>query len=220
MADETLLALDCGTQSARALLFDLKGNLIARSQVKFPPYITDSSGAVEQDPQVFWDAICEACQKLWQMEGVVKGSIRGVALTTCRSSVINLDKDLNPLRPTIMWMDNRRTPGLKPLGGLWGLLFRLSGMTNTVSYLQAEAEANWLYTNQREIWDKTHKYVLISGYLTHRLTGDLVDSVGCQVGYFPFDYKHQRWSSWWDWKWQVLPIDKSIPAAPSHRKTG
>jgi len=25
----------------------------------------------------------------------------------------------------------------------------------------------------------------------------------------PFDYKHLRWSSWWDWKWQVLPVDKS-----------
>jgi sugar (pentulose or hexulose) kinase len=76
--------------------------------------------------------------------------------------------------------------------------------------LQAEAEANWIYNHQPEIWARTHKYVYLSGYLTYRLTGRLVDSVGCQVGYMPFDYKKLRWASKWDWKWQVLPIDESI----------
>ena len=83
-------------------------------------------------------------------------------------------------------------------------------MTRTVAYLQAEAEANWIATHQPEIWAKTHKYVYLSGYLTYRLTGRLVDSIGCQVGYMPFDYKHLRWASRWDWKWQVLPIEPSI----------
>ena len=53
--------------------------------------------------------------------------------------------------------------------------------------------------------------MLLSGYLTYRLIGKFVDSVGCQVAYIPFDYKRQRWSSKWDWKWRVLPsIDASL----------
>ena len=36
--------------------------------------------------------------------------------------------------------------------------------------------------------------MFLSGYLTHRLTGRFVDSVGCQVGYVPFDYKRLRWA--------------------------
>jgi sugar (pentulose or hexulose) kinase len=83
-------------------------------------------------------------------------------------------------------------------------------MSRTVAYLQAEAEANWIATHQPEIWARTHKYVYLSGYLTYRLTGRMVDSTGCQVGYMPFDYKKMRWASSWDWKWQVLPIDPSI----------
>ena len=39
------------------------------------------------------------------------------------------------------WLDQRRTEGLEPLGGLWGMAFRLSGMRETVAYFQAEAEA-------------------------------------------------------------------------------
>ncbi len=43
------------------------------------------------------------------------------------------------------------------MGGLWGLAFKLARVSETVAYLQAEAEANWIYTHQREIWDRTHK---------------------------------------------------------------
>jgi sugar (pentulose or hexulose) kinase len=141
---------------------------------------------------------------------VSKERIAAVALTTQRSTLINLDKSKKPLRPAMVWLDQRRTDGLKTLGGPWGLAFKVAGMSRTVAYLQAEAEANWIATHQPEIWARTHKYVYLSGYLTYRLTGRLVDSTGCQVGYMPFDYKKLRWASRWDWKWQVLPIEPSI----------
>jgi sugar (pentulose or hexulose) kinase len=58
--------------------------------------------------------------------------------------------------------------------------------------------------------EQDHKYLLLSGYLTYRLVGQFVDSVGCQVGYIPFDYKGLHWSKRWDWKWQALPMDPSL----------
>ena len=139
-----------------------------------------------------------------------RSSIAAVALTTQRSTVINLDKDGKPLRPAIVWLDQRRTEGLKPVSGLWGAAFAAAGMTETVAYLQAEAEANWIRTHQPEIWKDTHKYLLLSGYLTYLLTGSYVDSVGCQVGYIPFDYKTKHWANRFDWKWQAVPMDKHI----------
>jgi sugar (pentulose or hexulose) kinase len=83
----------------------------------------------------------------------------------------------------------------------------LAGLSETIAYIQAEAECNWIRTHEPDIWAQTHKYLLLSGYLTFKLTGHFVDSVGCQVGYLPFDYKSQRWAASWDWKWQVAPID-------------
>jgi sugar (pentulose or hexulose) kinase len=213
---DLILAIDNGTQSVRALLFDVQGNLLAKSRVPIEPYYSTAPGLAEQDPEVFWQALCDACQGLWakletgEAPGVSKEHIAAVALTTQRSTLINLDKDCKPLRPAMVWLDQRRTEGLKPLGGPWGLAFRAAGMSRTVAYLQAEAEANWIATNQPEIWSKTYKYVYLSGYLTYRLIGRLVDSTGCQVGYMPFDYKKLRWASPWDWKWQVLPIEPSI----------
>lgn len=210
MAGEQLLAIDNGTQSVRALLFDLEGRLLAKSRILIEPYTSEAPGLAEQDPEVYWQAVCQACQALWAMPGVQKEAVAGVALTTQRSTVINLDAAGKPLRPAIVWLDQRRTEGLPPVGGLWGLLFRIGGMSGTVAYLQAEAEANWLRTHQPEIWARTHKYLLLSGYLTYRLLGRFVDSVGCQPAYIPFDYKHLRWSSSWDWKWQAVPVDPAM----------
>jgi sugar (pentulose or hexulose) kinase len=210
MPGDLLLAIDNGTQSVRALVFNLQGDLITKQRVPIEPYYSDAPGLAEQDPDVFWKALCQACQGLWNRSGISKDDIAGVALTTQRSTLINIDKEGQPLRPAIVWLDQRRTEGVKPVGGLWGIAFRLGRLTDTVEYLQAEAEANWIMTHQPEIWEKTHKYLFLSGYLTYLLTGRLVDSVACQVGYVPFDYKRQHWCASWDWKWRAVPVQPEI----------
>ncbi len=210
MTGDHILAVDNGTQSVRALLFNPRGELLAKSRIPIEPYFSTQPGYAEQDPAVFWQAVCDACQQLWQMPNVDKEAIAGVALTTQRGTVINLDRNGQPLRPAMSWLDQRRTEDLKPIGGLWGLAFTLSGMARTVAYFQAEAEANWLRTYQAELWNNTHKYLLLSGYLTYRLVDRYVDSIGCQVAYLPFDYKRQRWAAKSDWKWQAVPMSESL----------
>lgn len=207
---DLILAIDNGTQSLKALIFDLEGQLLAKEMVPFTPYFSDHPGWAEQNPEVFWQALCQACQTLWQRKDVDKSRIAGVALTTQRATVVNVDQKGNPLRPAILWLDQRKTYGLPPVGGIWGAIFSVTGLRKTVAYLQEEAEANWIRTYQPEIWKKTHKYLLLSGYLTYRLIGEFVDSVGSQVGYIPFDYKRQRQSASWDWKWRVLPFEPTL----------
>ena len=210
MSKEHVLAIDCGTQSVRALIFDPRGSLVHKVRVPIEPYFSPKPGWAEQHPEYFWENVCAACQQLWQESPIPREAVAGVALTTQRATMVNVDRQGEPLRPAILWLDQRRTEGLPPVGGLWGLAFRLGGMSDTVAYLQAEAEANWVRTFQPEIWGRTYKYLFLSGYLTHKLVGRFVDSVGCQVGYEPFDYKRQTWSKKWDWKWRAVPMDKRL----------
>ena len=204
---DLLLSIDNGTQSLKALVFDASGHLKARRQIFFTPYFSDHPGWAEQDPQVFWNALCQACKGILNQEGVDSARIAGVAVTTQRGTVVNLDAAGQPLRPAMLWLDQRKCHGLPPLRGLWGIVFRALGHAGTVAYFQSEAEANWIMRNQPDIWAQTHKYVLLSGYLNYRLVGDFVDSIGNQVGYLPFDYRRMRWARSWDWKWRCVPVE-------------
>lgn len=207
---DLLLAIDNGTQSLKALVFDPAGRLLAREQVAFKPYFSRHPGWAEQDPTVFWRALCRACQELWGQGQVDRERLAGVALTTQRGTVVNVDAAGRPLRPAILWLDQRKAHGQPALDGFWGLLFKAARLGGTIAYFQAEAEANWIRSFQPEIWKKTHKYLLLSGYLTHCLTGAFVDSIGAIVGYLPFDYQHLRWAPDRDWKWKALPIERHL----------
>jgi len=191
---DLLLAIDNGTQSLKAMIFDLSGKLLAIRKIPFEPYYSERPGWAEQDPEMYWKTLCDACQGLWQQQGVEKNRIAGVSLTTQRGTVINVDKNGKPLRPAILWLDQRTTAGLPEIGGLWGLLFKIARVSETIAGFQKKAQSNWIRTHQPDIWKATHKFLLLSGYLTYQLIDSFSDSVGCQVGYIPFDYKRHTWA--------------------------
>ncbi len=201
-----LLAIDNGTQSVRALLFDLQGNLLGKGKVELEAYYSKHPGWAEQDPEYYWAMLGEACRRLWDQVDIDRGLIRGVSLTTQRGTVIHVDAEGRPLRPAILWLDQRRAEVRERIRGPWGWLFKLVGAEGAVEHFRAQAEVNWVAQEQPEIAAKTDKVLLLSGFLSHRLTGRFVDSVGCCVAYLPFDYKRLRWAAPRDWKWQALAV--------------
>ncbi|MEN0105408.1 MAG: FGGY-family carbohydrate kinase [Pseudomonas sp.] len=201
-----LLAIDNGTQSVRALLFDLQGNLLGKGKVDLQAYYSQQPGWAEQDPEYYWQSLGEACRLLWQQVDIDKRQIKGVSLTTQRGTLITVDAAGQPLRPAILWLDQRRAQVRGKIKGPWGWLFKLIREEATVDYFRAQAEVNWLAQEEPELWRKTDKVLLLSGFLTHRLCGRFVDSVACCVGYLPFDYKRLKWAARSDWKWQAMPV--------------
>lgn len=207
-AADQLLAIDVGTQSVRAMVFDPAGTLIARAKVPIEAYLPGPPGVCEQDPELYWRSIGDACRVLWSMAGVRRDALAGAALTAQRATVVVTDEAGQPLRPAIVWLDRRRTEGLPRIGGRWGLAFRAARVTETVATFMADAEANLLATREPDTWRQIRHYLLLSGFLVHRLTGRFADSVAAQVGYLPFDHKALRWASPGDWKWQAVPIER------------
>ena len=205
-----LLAIDVGTQSTRALLFDPRGTLLASARVPYEPYVSPKPGWAENDPEIYWQAVGGACRALFADPKARRESVAGMALTTQRGTVVVTDRDGRPLRPAIVWLDQRRLQGARPIGGVNGLVFRLLGVRDTVAAFQAEAEAGWLRANEPAIWARTARFLLLSGFIAHRLTGRFVDADASQVGYLPFDFKRRRWAGRGDWKWTACPVEPDM----------
>lgn len=203
MARRLVLAVDVGTQSVRALAFDRAGTLHGRARVALePPFHVPQPGWAEQDAAVWWRALADACNEVVRQVGAQ--ALAALALTTQRGSIVAAREDGTPLRPAIVWPDQRLCGHPPPLGAGWSLLFALGGARGLVQGLQRQAEVNWLAEHEPAL--AAERITLLSGWLSHRLVGDWVDSTACQVGYLPFDYRRQRWAAPGAWQWRALAI--------------
>ncbi|MBK5229537.1 MAG: FGGY-family carbohydrate kinase [Thermoleophilia bacterium] len=201
-----LLAIDNGTQSVRALLFDLAGELVAGEKVPIEPYFAERPGRAEQHVDVYWGAVCKACAGLMAKAGADAGRIGGMAVTTQRATVVNLAADGRPLRPAIVWLDQRRCERPPPLPRAIELAARATGRGEILHELRVQAQCNWISENEPDVARETARFLLLSGYLNWRLTGECADSTAAQVGFLPFDYKRQTWAGARDIRWRALAV--------------
>ncbi len=207
---DCILSIDAGTQSVRTVIFDLYGNI--REIVKTPiePYYSVKPGWAEQDPEYFWKMLCFTCRKLFRAGGINRESIRGVTLTSQRDTMINVDRNGKPLRPAIVWYDQRRARNNSKWPPFYlKIILKALNLMEAVNYSITECEANWIMQNQPEIWEKTHKFLFLSGYLTYKLVNEFVDSSANQVGFVPFDFKKQTWAKSSHNYWKRIPADKN-----------
>lgn len=180
---DLVLAIDVGTQSIRALIFDDKGETVASEK-------TDYSGNYSSG-EFFYNTILNTLKKL---NLSVLDRVGCVTLATVRDSVILLDSQMNPLTDVILWTDQRQVRGEIKLP-LWKrTMLTLVGMGEAVRMNFKTTRYNWFKENEPEILARTDKYVLLSTYLNYKLTGVLKDSVASQVGHVPFDSKRRRWA--------------------------
>jgi len=206
---EIILAIDVGTQSTRALAFLADGTMLGKGQAKHEPaYHAPELAWAEQNPEYFWDRVVVACKMLWETGTVTPDQIAAVCMTFQRNTVISLDADGRPLRPAIVWLDQRRCSKPPQLPLHWRAALNLAGAAWVVKRFQAESEINWIAEHQPEIARQTASYLLLSAYITLQMTGEKRDSVACTVGYMPFDFKKLAWASPLDWKWHALAVTR------------
>jgi sugar (pentulose or hexulose) kinase len=204
MGDRYVLAIDCGTQSVRGLLFDDCGHLVAKHKVDFEPYFSPVPGYAEHRAEDYWRDACKALQALKEESPEAWGRIGAVAVTTQRDTVVPLDADGIPVRPAIVWLDQRMARCDQPMPLVDRLQFKITGMTKAVEITRRKGKDNWMVENEPELWARTSKWLLLSGFFCFRLTGLYVDSVASQIGHNPFDYHTRSWPrSDSSWRWHM-----------------
>lgn len=194
--ERIVLVFDVGTQSSRALLINQFGNILAKSQKKYEhPYFSNHIDYAEQDADFYYQKICEASMELSQAYPLLFQKIEAISLTTIRDTVVCVDSEGKPLRPAILWLDKRRAKGKPHLPNVTKALLKTVGMEKAVKIQYSKSHCNWIREEEPEIWKKTDKFLLLSGYLNYKITGEMKDAVASLVGHIPFDYKQRKWQS-------------------------
>ncbi|HRX13558.1 MAG TPA: FGGY-family carbohydrate kinase [Eubacteriales bacterium] len=209
MTDSPLvLTFDCGTQSMRALIFDRDGNIVAKSQYKYPQaYHSPEPGWTEQSMDVYWESLIKTSKEIAEKYPEEMKKIICVTITPFRDSYTCVDKEGNFLRDVIVWLDQREAKCCEPLPLSSRIAFSLVGMTEALNVQRKITKSNWIKENQPEIWAKTYKYISVGCALNYLLTGQMKESVASNIGHVPFDYKNKKWKSTNDIQFSMFGIE-------------
>ncbi len=102
-----ILAIDQGTTSSRAILFDQNIQLTATSQEEFTQHFP-SSGWVEHDPADIWSSVVATCRGAIERANAATDDIVAIGITNQRETTVVWDKDTGePIYNAIVWQDRR-----------------------------------------------------------------------------------------------------------------
>lgn len=208
-----VLVIDVGTQSMRGIIFDEKGNLLIKEQVKYLPYVSKKNGFMEQKAEMYWQVLCQITNAIASKQPQLVQNLLGMSVDTFRDTAVLLDENGNVLRDCILWSDQRVADTSQKLPALQRFLFKLVGMERPIRAIRQKVKTRWIQQNEPELWAKVRKVVHLSAYLNYKLTGNLIDCYASTIGHFPFDNKHKKWFTEKSLLYPVfdLPLDMMVP---------
>ena len=177
-----ILGIDVGTSGCKVLLADKAGTVRA-SAVEPYPLTQPRPGWTEQDPRLWWNACCAACRRVLNA-GVCDGSdIAAVGLTGQMHSLVALDERMDPIRPAILWNDQRTTAQCREIQELSGGLDGLLNYTNNMMLTgYTGGKILWLRDEEPEHFRKMVRFICPKDYIRFKITGiadmDVADAQG------------------------------------------
>lgn len=213
------LGIDIGTSGTKALIMSHKGDILATGTSEYG-CASPKPGWSEQNPEDWWQGTTKAVKATLKKAGVKPESIKGIGLSGQMHGLVITDGDGKPLRPSLIWNDQRtagqaaeieqRVGGKKKLIGLVGN----AAMTSfTLTKLL------WVQQNEKKIYDKIKHLLLPKDYVRLKMTGEYVGEVSDMSGTLMLNQKTRKWSK------KIISefgIDSDIlpPIVESHEITG
>lgn len=194
MAHKYLLGFDLGSSSVKASLVNIEDGNIAASAF-YPkheaPIIAVKSGWAEQEPEMWWNNAKLALKEIMDSTHANGEDILAIGISYQMHGLVCVDKDLNVLRPSIIWCDSRAVPyGEKAFRDL-GEDVCLSHLLNSPGNFTASKLA-WVKENEPALFDKIYKILLPGDYLAMKLSGDTKTTISGLSEGMLWDFKEKR----------------------------
>ena len=183
-----LLGYDIGSSSVKASLVDAQSGKCVASAF-YPkteaPIIAKESGWAEQDPAMWLGNLRLATEDILHQKSEINAhDIKAIGISYQMHGLVCVDRDMNVLRPSIIWCDSRAVPyGDGALAAL-GKDYCLSHLLNSPGNFTA-AKLAWVKENEPQLYKRIWKIMLPGDYIAMRLTGNVCTTVsGLSEGIF------------------------------------
>ena len=165
-----LLGIDIGTTGTKTLLFSESGRLLGRAYREYETQ-TPQTGFCEQDPEDWWRAVKETVRELCTSPEIAE-NVAAISLSLQGGTMVPTDAAGRPLRPAIVWNDQRctreREEFLLEVGDA-NVMYQKTGW-NLLPGLPA-LSIRWIRRHEPDIFAKTTRFMTVPDYISLRMTG-------------------------------------------------
>lgn len=188
-----ILAHDLGTTGNKATLFDDEGRLIASTFGGYETVHPQPTWA-EQDPNDWWRAVCNATRALLAKSKVASQDIAGVSFSGQMMGCLPVDAAGNPLRPCIIWADQRGIAQAAQLAEQVGeeRVYRITG--HRISPTYSASKIMWVRDNEPDLFARVHKFLHVKDFIAYRMTGAFVTDRSDASGMNLYNLEGGAWS--------------------------
>jgi xylulokinase len=188
----TLLGLDLGSSSLKALLLDLDGRTLAVRSASYPT-TAPAAGWAEQSVDDWWAACVAATRAV--LADVPGADVIGIGLSGQMHTVVLLDASGVPVRPAITWMDTRAASLLPDIAERIDGAGLAAALANPVVLGLTLPPLVWLQAHEGEALARARSIVLAKDALRHRLVGEIGSEPTDASATLLFDVARRSWSS-------------------------
>ena len=163
-----VIGVDIGTTATKAVVFDLRGRVVAHASVGYPLF-TPTPVTAEQDPDEIYRAVIAALRDVVRGAGVAADDVACVAFSAAMHSLIAVDNEGNALTPSITWADNRAARWAERIRAEHdGLsIYRRTG--TPIHPMSPLVKLAWLKDEQPQIFAAAERFIGIKEFVFHRL---------------------------------------------------
>jgi xylulokinase len=189
-----ILAHDIGTTGNKATLYDREGKLVGSA---FYGYDTtyEYVGWAEQNPDDWWQAVCVTTHQLLAQAHVPGEEIACITFSGQMQGAVPLDKQARPLRPAIIWADQRAGEQVQRISEKVGLadVYHITGHRLSAAY--SLHKILWIRDHQPDIYRQTYKFAHAKDSIAARLTGEFATDPSDASGMNLYDLERGDWSA-------------------------
>lgn len=168
-----VLALDQGTTSSRAILFEAAGRIVAADQREFGQHFPQD-GWVEHDPREIWETQLATARNAMQSANVTASEIAAIGITNQRETTIVWERASGmPVAPAIVWQDRRTAAQCEELRPVAAMVTRKTGLVLD-PYFSATKIA-WILDNVPDARARAERGELAFGTVDSWLVWSLTD---------------------------------------------